>query len=247
MFHITKLMIQSVKRTFDILEYIASNGNNVRLNDIAAALDMNKTTVHNFLDSLKDLGYLKQDDLTPRYQITPKMQCLYAPDISLEILKHELRPVLEKITADTAESSYLAVQMGSYFRHELKCEPNRSVKISLNMGKDYEMTTTAIGKVFLAYSEHLQKNQIKYKGEEHYKSMLGEISEIQANNYALDIKQVDEDLNCVALPLFYQRRIIAVLCVSGPSYRFQEAQITHAIEVMRNSVKNLVKYSTLIK
>ncbi|RZK13157.1 MAG: MarR family transcriptional regulator, partial [Flavobacterium sp.] len=57
-------MIQSLKRTFDILEYIATNGNLVRVNDISQALGLQKTTVHNFLTSLKELGYVEQDELT---------------------------------------------------------------------------------------------------------------------------------------------------------------------------------------
>jgi IclR family KDG regulon transcriptional repressor len=244
LFHINELMIQSVKRTFDILEYIAKNGNIVRLNDIAQALALNKTTVHNFLDSLKQLGYLEQDDLSPRYQITPKLQCLYAPDISAVLLKKELRPVLERITEGTKESSYLAVQMGAFYRHELKCEPNRAVKISLKMGKPFEMTTTAIGKVFLTYSAYLQTNQIKYHGEEYFSGMLTEIKEIESCGYALDVQQYDPDLNCVAVPLFYQRKIIAVLCVSGPSYRFGKPQFAEAIQVINAALKDLPKYST---
>ena len=47
-------MIQSVKRAFDILEYITQNGNLVRLNDIASALELQNTTVHNFLNTLKE-------------------------------------------------------------------------------------------------------------------------------------------------------------------------------------------------
>ncbi|MBB5637718.1 IclR family KDG regulon transcriptional repressor [Pedobacter cryoconitis] len=239
-------MIQSVKRTFDILEYIAKNGNMVRLNDIAQALDLNKTTVHNFLDSLKQLGYLEQDDLSPRYQITPKLQCLYAPDISSAKLKKELRPVLENITAATKESSYLAIQMGAFYRHELKCEPNRAVKISLKMGKPYEMTKTAIGKVFLTYSAYLQANQIKYHGKEHFSGMLQEIKAIEDSGYALDVQQYDQDLNCVAVPLFYQRKIIAVICVSGPSYRFQKPQFAEAIRIINDALKDLSKYTTCL-
>jgi len=239
-------MIQSVKRTFDILEYIAKNGNMVRLNDIAQALDLNKTTVHNFLDSLKQLGYLEQDDLSPRYQITPKLQCLYAPDISSAKLKKELRPALENITAATKESSYLAIQMGAFYRHELKCEPNRAVKISLKMGKPYEMTKTAIGKVFLTYSAYLQANQIKYHGKEHFSGMLQEIKAIEDSGYALDVQQYDQDLNCVAVPLFYQRKIIAVICVSGPSYRFQKPQFAEAIRIINDALKDLSKYTTCL-
>lgn len=102
-------MNQSVKKTFQILEYIASSGNFVRLNDVAKALDLKKNSVHSFLDSLKQLGYLEQDEVSPRYRITSKLECLYAPLLSVNELKSELRPILEKITQLTNESSYLAV------------------------------------------------------------------------------------------------------------------------------------------
>lgn len=160
-------MIQSVKRTFDILEYIATNGNTVRLNDIAQALGLQKTTVHNFLAGLKELGYIEQDELTPRYRITSKIRHLDFSDIPYQKLRADLRPVMEKLTAESGETSFMAIQMGSYFRYEWKCEPNRSLRISLELGKEFEMKHTAIGKVFMAYSPHLS-NSI-YKGENEIK------------------------------------------------------------------------------
>lgn len=235
-------MNQSVKKTFQILEYIAANGNFVRLNDVARALDLKKNTAHGFLDSLKQLGYLEQDDISPRYKISPKIESLYLPSFSINELKYEIRPLLEKISNLTKESSYLAVQMGSYYRYELKCEPNRAVKISLNMGKDYEMTTTAIGKCFLAYSEHLQAN-LSHKLEKEASSVMEkEVKTIRSRGYALDIEAYDPDLNCVAIPIFYKKRPIAVLCVSGPSFRFKEPQFQESLRIMDMVLKEHGKY-----
>ncbi|MGH1517032.1 IclR family transcriptional regulator [Chryseobacterium sp. JK1] len=238
-------MIQSVQKTFQILEYIASNGNFTRVNDVAKALDMEKTTVHGFIKSLKELGYLEQDELSPRYRITSKLECLYAPAFSIIDLKKELRPILENITAATHESSYLAVQMGYYYRHELKCEPNRSVKITLNMGKDYEMSTTAIGKAFLAYSEHLQRGLKDLSDENHL--ITQEINSIKENGYALDLGAYDPDLNCVAMPIFLKNKVIAVLCVSGPSYRFMHGQFTTTLKTMHLLLEKHGKYTTRLK
>lgn len=245
MFIINEIMIQSVKRTFQILEYIASNGNFIRVNDVAKALELEKTTVYGFIKSLKELGYLEQDELSPRYRITSKVECLYAPPFSLLELKQDLRPLLEKITAATNESSYLAIQMGSYYRHELKCEPNRMVKISLNVGKDYEMTTTAIGKAFLAYSEHLQRGLFDFS--ENRSALETEVSTIRETGYALDIQAYDPDLNCVAMPIFFNNKITAVLCVSGPSYRFKQQQFTETLAMMNLLLTEQGKYSTQIK
>lgn len=246
MFVIRELMNQSVKKTFQILEYIASNGNFVRLNDVAQALALKKNTAHGFLDSLKELGYLEQDDISPRYKISSKIECLYAPSFSRNELKQELRPLLEKISSLTNESSYLAVQMGSYYRHELKCEPNRAVKITLNMGKDYEMTTTAIGKCFLAYSEHLQVSLSKDYEKGDFAIMEKEIINIRSRGYALDIESYDPDLNCVAIPIFYKNRPIAVLCVSGPSFRFKEPQFQESLRIMDLALREHGKYENRI-
>ena len=236
-------MIQSIGRAFEILEYIAFNGNFVRLNDIADAVGLKKTTVHNFLNTLKELGYIEQDELTPRYRITYKFQCLYSPDVSLFQIKKELKPVLESITQSLGETSYLAIQMGSYFRHELKCEPNRSVRISLELGKEYEMTTTAIGKVFLSYSDHLQTSLSKFRDENFNKALKDETRQIKENGYALDLCQYEPDLNCVAVPVFHQRKVVAVVCVSGPAYRFGKNEINSGLKKMNELLSQLDKYS----
>lgn len=225
-------MIQSVKRAFDILEYITQNGNLVRLNDIANALELQNTTVHNLLHTLKELGYVEQDELSPRYRVTTKMQCLYPPPVSVSVLKNTLRPTLEKITELTNETSYLSVQMGTYFRHELISEPERSVKISLELNKDYEMTRTAIGKVFMAHSEHLQNTLLKNLDEPVQKKLQQELSEILKNGYALDLEEYEPDLNCAAIPYYQGNRVVAVLCVSGPAFRYRLPEMLKAIEIM---------------
>lgn len=229
-------MIQSVKRTFDILEYIAANGNMVRLNDIAQALGLGKTTVHNFLSTLKELGYVQQDDLTPRYRITAKIYHLDFSDIPYHKLRSDLKPIMEKITADTGETSFLATQMGSYFRYEFKCEPNRSLKISLELGKEYEMQHTAIGKIFMAYSPHLSGNIYKTASDSENKTQNDQIQDIIKNGYALDLEEYEKELNCVALPVFYKDKIIAAIGLSGPAHRFDKKKIKEVAEQVKKLI-----------
>ena len=227
-------MIQSVKRTFDILEYIAANGNTVRLNDIAQALGLQKTTVHNFLAGLKELGYVEQDELTPRYRITSKIRHLDFSDIPYQKLRADLRPVMEKLTAESGETSFMAIQMGSYFRYEWKCEPNRSLRISLELGKEFEMKHTAIGKVFMAYSPHLS-NSI-YKGENEIKIQEKEMQGVFERGYAMDLEEYEKELNCIAVPYFYKDRIISVIGLSGPAHRFGKKKM----EAMADFVKSMI-------
>ena len=242
MFNIDEfIMIQSVKKVFEILEYISQNGNLVRLSDIASALQIQKTTAHNFLNSLKELGYLEQDELSPRYRLTSKLQDLYLPVSTLPILKNKLRPALEQITMLTGETSYLSVQMGTFFRHELICEPKRSVRISLELNKDFGMLKTAIGKVFMANSTHLQKALLENVSEIEKKKIIKELQQISQLDYALDFEEFEPDLNCVAIPIKEQQRVIAVLGVSGPAFRFQEEEMLKAVTILQDSCINYLR------
>ncbi|KPH14759.1 IclR family transcriptional regulator C-terminal domain-containing protein [Chryseobacterium sp. ERMR1:04] len=135
--------------------------------------------------------------------------------------------------------------MGYYYRHELKCEPNRAVKITLNMGRDYEMKTTAIGKSFLAYSEHLQHNLSNSKDEQC--ALISELINIKQIGYSLDIQAYDPDLNCVAMPIFFKNKVIGVLCVSGPSYRFKQEQFIETLKIMNRLLGEQGKYTTQVK
>lgn len=78
------------------------------------------------------------------------------------------------------------------------------------------MTATAIGKCFLAYSEHLQRSIRKRYTSEDFAVIEREMMTINQRGYALDVEDYEPDLNCVAIPIFLKRRPVAVLCVSGP-------------------------------
>ncbi|CAM4367746.1 transcriptional regulator, IclR family [Pedobacter westerhofensis] len=229
-------MIQSLKRTFDILEYIASNGNLVRVNDIAQALGLQKTTVHNFLVSLKQLGYVEQDEVTPRYRITAKINQLDFSGIPYYDLRNKLKPVIERLTLESNETSFLAIQMGNYFRYEWKCEPARSLRISLELGKEFEMRHTAIGKVFMAYSPHLSNTVSKGLSESEIIAQNKEMKQILERGYALDLEEYEKELHCVAIPYFYKNRIISVIGLSGPAHRFGEKEMQHMVQLFKTII-----------
>jgi IclR family KDG regulon transcriptional repressor len=192
--------------------------------------------VHNFLASLKQLGYVEQDELTPRYRLTSKIRHLDFSEIPYQKLRSDLRPVIEKLTAESGETSFMSIQMGSYFRYEYKCEPNRSLKISLELGKEIEMKHTAIGKVFIAYSPHLSNSIYKGVSENEIKVQESEMQRILDKGYALDLEEYEKELNCIAIPYFYKDRIISVIGLSGPAHRFDKKKM----ETMAELVKRMI-------
>ena len=231
-------MIQSVKRTMEILQYIAQNGNKVRLQDIADHLQIEKSTAHHFLKSLLELGYIEQDDISPRYLLTNKIHLLLPPNASTHLLKKHFKPILQRITDLTGETSYLSIQMGSYIRHELKCDPDRNVRISLELGKEFMVMHSAIGNVFMAYSEHLRDSIMRSLKEEEAKKLSKKLEFILQNGYADDFERLEKELNCVAIPVFENNRIVASIGVSGPAFRFKEEEMVKAVKIVNKLLKD---------
>lgn len=219
------------------MEYIAQNGNRVRLADIAEATQLEKTTVHNFLKTLTALGYVEQEELSPRYQLTSRIHRLCPPEIPVVELKQRFRPILQELTELTGETSYLSVQMGTYFRHELKCEPDRAVRISLELGKEFAMINTAIGKIFMAHSPHLRNILMKDVEPARRARLLEELGGVLKLGYAEDLEDFQPELNCVAVPLFSKDRLVAVIGVSGPAFRFKTEEMRRAIALLKAAAK----------
>ena len=53
--------VQSLNRTFDILEFFLENKDSVRIKDISHKLGLHKSTVHRILSAMARRGYIRQD------------------------------------------------------------------------------------------------------------------------------------------------------------------------------------------
>ena len=88
---------QSSDKLLALMEFLAMQDSPLRLSDIAAAMEMNASTVSRFLTSLINRGYAKQEPETGRYQLTYKI-CEIAYNLSSKIdLSNILYPVLREI------------------------------------------------------------------------------------------------------------------------------------------------------
>lgn len=54
----TPKLIQSIERAVGLLEIIAQQGGGARLRDLAVISGLGKTTAHNILQTLEQLGYV---------------------------------------------------------------------------------------------------------------------------------------------------------------------------------------------
>src|SRR5690242_14373891 len=65
--------VQSVERTFDVLEALAAARQPVSISELSQKLGLHISTVHRLLGTLIERGYARQDESGGRYAIGPRL------------------------------------------------------------------------------------------------------------------------------------------------------------------------------
>ncbi|WP_244490682.1 helix-turn-helix domain-containing protein [Aureimonas frigidaquae] len=101
--------IQSITRAVAILEIIAREGGAASLKEIADRTGLGKTTAHNILRTLGELGYVRRRVGDTRYHLGGRILNLSRMAGDDSALRNRLRPALEAIAHKSGETVYLAV------------------------------------------------------------------------------------------------------------------------------------------
>ncbi len=96
-------MIQSVDRALDILDCVARTEDGARLSEVAGALGLNRTTVHNLLRTLRLRGYLEQER-GGRYRLGSVLSTLGYRRVGQGIFRRA-EVEMQRLHADTAAAT----------------------------------------------------------------------------------------------------------------------------------------------
>ena len=227
--------VQSLNRTFDILEFFIDNKDAVRIKDLSQELGLHKSTVHRLLSALAYRGYIRQDQETGRYQLGLKVMELYNALVDNNELIKVARPVLERLASRCQEAVHLLVMDNDEAVYVDKVEFPNTIHLRSHIGKHISLHCTATGKIFLAnLPGDTVKSIIKKKGlPRHTKNTITseillreELEKINRQGYSLDNIENEENVRCVAAPIRDSAgKVIAALSISGPTIRVKSRKI----------------------
>lgn len=215
--------IQSVERAFALLEAIAAAGGESRLVDLAAQLGVHKSTLHGLLNTLSAMGYIARRG--SRYALGLRLREVSQPLEDADIaLRATYAPALHALAERSGETCYLAVACGTRaYLYIDAVEGKSNLRVGNPRGRREGLTTSAIGKVFLAHDPTLVRSL--RRANLMPTDLEQELTSIVDQGYALDIEGAQAGLNCLALPLRQQGRVVAALGTSGPSQRMSKSKL----------------------
>lgn len=111
---------------------------------------MNASTVHRYVTTLVNLGYLERDASTRRYRLGLRAADLALAAVSGRDLGDAARPLLEVLSRETGKTVSLAVLDGSEIVYLVRVANPRGITLDLKIGSRLPAYCTAMGKVLLA-------------------------------------------------------------------------------------------------
>jgi IclR family acetate operon transcriptional repressor len=230
-----KVTHRSLERGLAALEVVASAAGPITLADTARRLGLHRSTTHHLMRTLVGLGYLRQDDSTRGYSLTPRLHQLTGQKWSVEQLGDIAQPILEALTADTEEGSSVAAWADGVVTIAAKREAEGPVRVVQNVGAQRDIYCTAVGKAIAAWLPEAEVNAAlagttmvahTAKTITTRAALDTELRRIRTAGYAIDDAEQHEGLRCIAMPVFcYSGQVIGSMCVVGPKHRMTHQKL----------------------
>lgn len=231
-----KHAVKSVETAFQIFDALKEL-NGAGVSELAAHLDIPKSTVHNYLSTLVQEEYVVKDGSSYQVGIRSLEYGAYAR-VQLDIYEIA-KPEVDELAETTGELANLMVEehgRGSYLH---RARGDKAVQVEAHVGTRVPLHGTALGKAILA---HLPRERVDEIIETHgltgstpntitdREELEDELAQIRERGVAFDDGERIAGLRCVAAPILSKKdRILGAISVSGPSNRIRDERFTEEL------------------
>ncbi|WP_436348258.1 IclR family transcriptional regulator [Natronorubrum sp. FCH18a] len=223
-----KRQVKTAVRVFDIVDEVQQR-EGARLVDIADALDVSKSTAHQYLSTLVDLGYVRKVD--QEYTLGHKFlnHGIHARK-QYEITK-VCRPTIENLVEETQEMAWVTVEEQGKAVYLDKVKGNRAVQTLAQVGTSAHLHYLASGRAMLAsmsdedVHEIIDRHGLPAKTEQSITDadqLFEELEEIRERGYAVNDSEATPGVRAVGASVTVNSDIYGAIAVTGPEHRLDD-------------------------
>lgn len=220
--------VQALDRAFAVLDLLGESDTPLGLAQVAASLQLHKSTAHRFLMVL-ERHHMVERTANGKFRLGLRLFDFGNRAIEQYDLRERAQPHLRRLVTETEETAHLCILEQARVIYIDKIEPARTVRMITRIGSSNAVHCTSVGKAMLAFLPEDRVNEIlrRTKFERHTHRTIAsaealrvEIEKTRRRGYAIDDEELEEGLRCIAVPLLdTQRMPVAAVSVSGPSFR----------------------------
>lgn len=240
--------IKSTRNTFRILEALKEL-DGAGVTEVANHLNLSKSSVHNYLDTLRHDGYVVKRGET--YHVGLRCLELGAYAQRQQKLFEIAKPEVERLADETGEVVNLLVEeqgQGIYLFREKGPE---AVKLDTSTGLCVNLHQTAFGKAIMA---HMDRARVESIIDRHglpartentitdREELFEELDRIRERGYSLDKEEYLDGLRGVAVPILRDGTTVeGAISIAGPSSRMRSERLEETLPQKIRNVVNVIE------
>lgn len=204
-------VINSVRRSFEILEAFTPEEPRLTLQDLTVKLGLPKTTVHRLLHTLISGNYIACDS-QKKYFLGSKFVSLGMSVLSSMEVRESALPFLESLSQDSQQNVNLGILDRTEVMYVCRMEKKSIIPMTLKIGSRLNCFQTSMGRAILAFldAEQLQNvleeltrdigaaKVVGSRGEH----LLKVLQEVRRKGYALGDEEWILGVRAIAAPVF---------------------------------------------
>lgn len=241
----------SLRRALAVLRYVADRDARkpLGLAELAAGTDLPKSTLKRLLAPLVDVGLLQQTD-SGGYALGAFSAYLGGQYLESLDIRELGRPVLEALTAETAETAHLVIRDGFEVVYIDKVDSPNPVRMYSRIGNRLPLYCTATGKAILSQLPAHVLDEVTARGLPQLTpntitdpaKLRRAVGRARTDRYAVDNGENEVGIRCAGAAILDQsRRPIGALSVSAPHVRVSDSRLTELGHLVRSAAAELSK------
>lgn len=240
--------VKSVVTTFEILQTLRRL-DGAGVTEVADRLDLPKSSVHNYLSTLKQEEYVTKEG--SEYYVGLRFLDLGRYARQRNDLYETARPELKTLADETGELVNLLVEEHGRGVYVCRERGDQAVNVAASTGNRVSLHNTGLGKAILAY---LPEERVDEIIDEHGmpaetehtvtdpSELKADLEDVRNRGVAFDREERLSGLHCVAVPLLNQSdEPIGAISVSGPKSRMSGERFGSDIPARLERAANVIE------
>jgi IclR family acetate operon transcriptional repressor len=237
---------ESVDRALRVIEQLGTSGSGYTLEELAAATELPKSTLHRTLTALKARGFAAQPRAGGPYTLGPALLAVAFGFYERLDARGLVHPLLVRARDAFGETVHMAVLDGADVVYLDKVESLQPLKMSSAIGGRNPAHATAVGKALLAFA-HRDDAALEGWLAAHGPlaartpntltepaALAAALAEVRERGWAVESEESEPGVRCVAAPVFAGRaEPVAAISVAGPAQRLTARRVREVGPALR--------------
>lgn len=214
--------VPAVESSIRILEYLSRyKHRKSSLADIAKDLSINKSTCHRILKVLGDYHFVFFEQDTKQYSLGSHLVVLGSRALEFTNYLDITKSVLKWLCAETNQTCVLLEPISDLkLMYVAKEEPNLPIRVTVNIGQYFPLTSASFGKCYLGFLEESEAEkciqtiglkQFTSKSITNLDDFKAELAKVRKQGYAKSYEEHTLGVYGISAPVFDAHRNVAMV------------------------------------